>query len=189
MSDPQPFAMRPSKDSDDRDDETRCDERPGHVDGQPEAEIVVDETNGRVPVIAGTGESGTKLVIDATKAATDIGADAAIIVTPYYLKPKAKGLYDHYFTIAEKTDMSEKMVEKLQGRAQLAMVPGVKEKDLVLLEEVGVMNRKDLACQEPFELGRKISGIAKVYVAEGKISEAEKPTIEEIYSWIKFAKA
>ncbi len=68
-------------------------------------EIVVDETNGRVPVIAGTGETGTKMVIDATKAATDIGADAAIIVTPYYLKPKAKGLYDHYFTIAEKTDI------------------------------------------------------------------------------------
>lgn len=68
-------------------------------------EIVVDEANGRVPVIAGTGESGTKLVIDATRAATDIGADAAIIVTPYYLKPKAKGLYDHYFTITEKTDI------------------------------------------------------------------------------------
>jgi len=68
-------------------------------------EIVVDEANGRVPVIAGTGESGTKLVVDATRAATDIGADAAIIVTPYYLKPKAKGLYDHYYTITEKTDI------------------------------------------------------------------------------------
>ncbi|MCK4779377.1 MAG: 4-hydroxy-tetrahydrodipicolinate synthase, partial [Candidatus Lokiarchaeota archaeon] len=68
-------------------------------------EIVVDETNGRVPVIAGTGETGTKLVIDATNAATDIGADAVLIVTPYFLKPKAKGLYDHYFTIAEKTDI------------------------------------------------------------------------------------
>ncbi|MFX1374438.1 MAG: 4-hydroxy-tetrahydrodipicolinate synthase [Promethearchaeota archaeon] len=68
-------------------------------------EIVVDEANGRVPVIAGTGETGTKLVIDASKKATDIGADAVIIVTPYYLKPKAKGLYDHYFTIAEKTDI------------------------------------------------------------------------------------
>ncbi|MHA2037738.1 MAG: 4-hydroxy-tetrahydrodipicolinate synthase [Promethearchaeota archaeon] len=68
-------------------------------------EIVVDETNGRVPVIAGTGESGTKLVIDATRAATDIGADAVLIVTPYYLKPKAKGIYDHYYTITEKTDI------------------------------------------------------------------------------------
>ena len=68
-------------------------------------EIVVDETNGKVPVIAGTGESGTKLVIDMTNSATDIGADAALIVTPYYLKPKAKGLYDHYYTISEKTDI------------------------------------------------------------------------------------
>jgi len=68
-------------------------------------EIVVDEANGRVPVIAGTGESGTKMVIENTRAATDIGADAVLIVTPYYLKPKAKGLYDHYFTIAEKTDI------------------------------------------------------------------------------------
>jgi hypothetical protein len=91
--------------------------------------------------------------------------------------------------ISEKTDISEKTVEKLQGRAQLAMVPGVKEKDLTLLEEAGVMNRKDLANQDPFELGREISGISKVYVDEGKISEAEIPTIEEIDSWIKFAKA
>jgi hypothetical protein len=91
--------------------------------------------------------------------------------------------------IAEKTGMTEKMVEKLQGRAQLAMVPGVKEKDLVLLEEADVTNRKELADQDPFELGRKINGIFKVYVKEGKISEVEKPTVEEIDSWIRFAKA
>jgi len=91
--------------------------------------------------------------------------------------------------ISEKTGMSEKMVEKLQGRAQIAMVPSVKEKDMILLEEAGVMNRKELASQDPLELGRKINEVFKVYVEEGKISEAEKPTIEEIYSWIKFAKA
>jgi 4-hydroxy-tetrahydrodipicolinate synthase len=68
-------------------------------------EIVIDEANGRVPVIAGTGESGTKMVIDATNAASDLGADAVLIVTPYYLKPKAKGLYDHYYTITKNTDI------------------------------------------------------------------------------------
>jgi 4-hydroxy-tetrahydrodipicolinate synthase len=68
-------------------------------------EIVVDEANGRVPVIAGTGESGTKMVIDATNAASDLGVDAVLIVTPYYLKPKAKGLYDHYYNITENTDI------------------------------------------------------------------------------------
>lgn len=68
-------------------------------------EIVVDEANGRVPVIAGTGASGTKITIEATHTAMDIGVDAALIVTPYYLKPKEKGLYNHYSTIAEKTDI------------------------------------------------------------------------------------
>ena len=90
--------------------------------------------------------------------------------------------------IAEKTGISEKMVEKLQGRAQLAMVPSVKEKDMVLLEEAGVTNRQELANQDPLELGRKINEIVKVHLEEGKMSEAEKPTIEEIYSWVKFAK-
>jgi hypothetical protein len=91
--------------------------------------------------------------------------------------------------IAEKTGMSEKQVEKLQGRAQLAMVPGVTERDIVLLEEVGVTNRKELASQDPFELGRKINSIYKATVEKGKISEGEKPTIEQVQSWIKFAKA
>jgi len=90
--------------------------------------------------------------------------------------------------IADRIDMSEKTVEKLQGRAQLAMVPGVQEKDLILLEEAGVMNRQELANQDPLELGMKINGISKIYLEEGKIAEAEKPTIEEVYAWIKAAK-
>jgi len=90
--------------------------------------------------------------------------------------------------IADKTDMSEKTVEKLQGRAQLAMVPGIQEKDLVLLEEAEVMNRKELADQDPLELGIKINGISKSFVAEGKLAEAERPTIEEVYAWVKAAK-
>ncbi|MHA2232549.1 MAG: 4-hydroxy-tetrahydrodipicolinate synthase [Candidatus Hodarchaeales archaeon] len=68
-------------------------------------EACVDEVNGKVPVVAGTGETGTKLVIDATRHAQDVGADAAIIVTPYYLKPGAKGLYEHYAQIIAKTDI------------------------------------------------------------------------------------
>lgn len=91
--------------------------------------------------------------------------------------------------IADKTDMSVKTVEKLQGRAQLQMVPGINEKDLILLEEAGVMNRQDLAKQDPIDLGKKINVTYKVFVEEGKLAEGEKPTIEEIDSWIKFVKA
>jgi hypothetical protein len=91
--------------------------------------------------------------------------------------------------IADKTGMSLKTVEKLQGRAQLQMIPGIKEKDLDFLEDVGVMNRKELAEQDPIDLGMRMNEVLKVQIEEGKISEAEKPTVEEIYSWVKFAKA
>jgi 4-hydroxy-tetrahydrodipicolinate synthase len=69
-------------------------------------EVCVDHVNGRIPVIAGTGDTATKLVIDATRHALDVGADAAIIVNPYYMKPKGgKGIYDHYLAIVEAVDI------------------------------------------------------------------------------------
>lgn len=81
--------------------------------------------------------------------------------------------------IAEKTNASQKTVERLQGRAQLMMVPGINEKDIILLEDLGITTRRKLADQDPIELGKKMNGI----------SEAKKPTIEEIDSWIKSAKS
>jgi len=51
------------------------------------------------------------------------------------------------------------------------------------------MNRKELASQDPIELGKKINGIARIQLQEKKISEAEIPTLEEVYAWIKAAKA
>lgn len=67
--------------------------------------IVVDEVNGRVPVIAGTGASGTDEAVEMTKYAKDIGATAALVVSPYYLKPADRGIYEHYYTIANKVDL------------------------------------------------------------------------------------
>lgn len=68
-------------------------------------EIVVDEVNGRVPVIAGTGASGTSEAVEMTRYARDVGATAALIVTPYYLKPADRGIYEHYYTIASQVDL------------------------------------------------------------------------------------
>jgi len=90
--------------------------------------------------------------------------------------------------IAEKTSTSQKTAQKLQGIAQLSMVPGVAEKDIILLEEAKVTNRKELANQDPIELSQKINKVFKIQLEEGKIQETEKPTIEEIQSWIKNAK-
>lgn len=66
---------------------------------------VIDEVNGRVRVIAGTGASGTNEALETTKYAKDAGADAALIVTPYYLKPADRGIYEHYDTIASQVDL------------------------------------------------------------------------------------
>jgi 4-hydroxy-tetrahydrodipicolinate synthase len=67
--------------------------------------MVIDEVNGRVKVIAGTGASGTDQAVEMTKYAKDVGADAALIVTPFYLKPTDRGIYEHYYTIATEVDL------------------------------------------------------------------------------------
>lgn len=68
-------------------------------------EITVKTTNGRVPVIAGTGANSTDETIMITEKAKKLDADAALLVTPYYNKPTQEGLYQHYKKIAETVDI------------------------------------------------------------------------------------
>ena len=91
-------------------------------------------------------------------------------------------------TVAEKTRASPEMAKHLQAVAQLLMVPGIDENDAELLKEAEVNSIKELADQDPIQLSSKIEEIAKIYVEQGRITENEKPTIEEIVSWIKQAK-
>src|ERR1051326_8613201 len=56
-------------------------------------EVVVEEVNGKIPVIAGTGTNSTSKTIKLTKHAQEIGADGALLVTPYYNKPTQQGLF------------------------------------------------------------------------------------------------
>jgi len=90
--------------------------------------------------------------------------------------------------VAEKTRASPEMVKQLQTTAQLLMVPGVDENDAELLKEAGVNSIKELANQDPIQLSTKIEEIAKIHVEQERITEKEKPTIEEVMSWIKQAK-
>jgi 4-hydroxy-tetrahydrodipicolinate synthase len=68
-------------------------------------ELAVEEAGGKIPVIAGTGVPSTKATIDLSKDAKDAGADAVMIVTPFYLIPNEEGLIKHYKTITEKVDV------------------------------------------------------------------------------------
>lgn len=63
--------------------------------------FTVDQVAGRVPVIAGTGTNNTEHVLDYTRAACDSGADAVLVVTPYYNKATQKGLIAHYTAVAD----------------------------------------------------------------------------------------
>src|SRR5574343_1269747 len=64
-------------------------------------ESVVKRANKRLAVIAGTGANSTREAIELTAAAASLGADAALLVTPYYNKPTQEGLYQHYKAVAE----------------------------------------------------------------------------------------
>lgn len=73
-------------------------------------ELVADAVRraaGRIPIIAGTGSNNTREALHLTHSAREHGADAALLVTPYYNKPSQEGLYQHYKTIAEEVDIPQ----------------------------------------------------------------------------------
>jgi len=72
-----------------------------HEEHKKIIEEAIKITDRRVPIIAGTGSNNTKEAIDYTKHAESVGADAALVVTPYYNKPTQQGLYAHFKTIAD----------------------------------------------------------------------------------------
>ena len=76
-----------------------------HPEHQEVIKILVDEVDGRVTTIAGTGSNATDEAISLTKAAEDYGADMTLLITPYYNKPQQHGVIAHYQAIADATDI------------------------------------------------------------------------------------
>jgi 4-hydroxy-tetrahydrodipicolinate synthase len=68
-------------------------------------QTVIDEINGKIPVIAGTGSISTKETIQLTKDAKDRGVDAALVVTPFYFKPSNKEIHEHYKAVLDAVDI------------------------------------------------------------------------------------
>ncbi|MGR0279718.1 4-hydroxy-tetrahydrodipicolinate synthase [Marinomonas dokdonensis] len=81
---------------------------------------VVRTVNGRIPVIAGTGANATHEAIDLTLAAKEAGADACLLVTPYYNKPTQEGLFQHFKAIAEAVDIPQ-ILYNVPGRTACDM--------------------------------------------------------------------
>ncbi len=85
---------------------------------------VVNQVNGKIPVIAGTGANSTSEAIELTEGAKSAGADACLLVTPYYNKPTQQGLYLHHKAIAEAVDIPQ-LLYNVPGRTAVDMQPDV----------------------------------------------------------------
>jgi len=83
---------------------------------------VVDQVAGRIPVIAGTGANSTTEAIELTATAAKCGADACLLVTPYYNKPTQEGLYQHFKTVAKAVDIPQ-ILYNVPGRTAVDMLP------------------------------------------------------------------
>ncbi len=83
---------------------------------------VVDQVNGRIPVIAGTGANSTSEAVELTQAAKDVGADACLLVTPYYNKPTQEGLVLHHTHVARAVAIPQ-ILYNVPGRTGVDMKP------------------------------------------------------------------
>src|SRR5258706_14608828 len=107
--------------------------------------LCVEVAKGRAPVIAGTGSSSTGQTIAATRAAKAVGADAALIVCPYYNKPPQEGLYQHFKAVHDAVDLPI-VVYNIPGRSAVDMTNATMARLAKLPNIVGVKDAtNDLA--------------------------------------------
>jgi 4-hydroxy-tetrahydrodipicolinate synthase len=83
---------------------------------------IVELVAGKIPVIAGTGSNSTREALELTQAAKEDGADAALLVSPYYNKPTQEGLYQHHKLIAEKVALPQ-ILYNVPGRTACDLLP------------------------------------------------------------------
>ena len=98
---------------------------------------VVDYAGGKIPVIAGTGANSTSEAINLTRLAKEAGADACLIVTPYYNKPTQEGLYLHHKAISDAVDIPQ-ILYNVPGRTACDLLPETVGRIAQLKNVVGV---------------------------------------------------
>ena len=91
-----------------------------HVEHERVIDLCVKESNGKIPVIAGTGSNSTEEAISLTSHAEKAGANGALIVTPYYNKPTQEGLYQHYKAINDRCGIPI-IIYNIPGRSVIDM--------------------------------------------------------------------
>ena len=108
-----------------------------HEEHERVIDLCVKESNGKLPVFAGSGSNSTEEAISLTKHAEKIGANAALIVTPYYNKPTQEGLYQHYKAINDKCGIPI-IIYNIPGRSVIDMTVDTMARLYELKNIVGV---------------------------------------------------
>ena len=98
---------------------------------------IVEQVNGRLPVIAGTGAKSTQEAIDLTRCGMQAGADACLLVTPYYNKPTQEGLYQHYKAVAEAVPVPQ-ILYNVPGRTVCDLLPETVQRLAPISNIVGI---------------------------------------------------
>ncbi len=93
-----------------------------HAEHEEVIRIAVETCKGRIPVLAGTGSNATHEAIELTQRAQKIGADGALLITPYYNKPTQEGLFLHFSMVAKETDLPI-VLYNVPSRTSINMVP------------------------------------------------------------------
>lgn len=99
--------------------------------------LSVEYARGRVPVIAGTGANATSEAIELTRCAMDAGADAALLVTPYYNKPTQEGLYRHHRAIAKACEIPQ-ILYNVPGRTACDLLPATVQRLAAVENIIGI---------------------------------------------------
>ncbi|MFW9839090.1 MAG: 4-hydroxy-tetrahydrodipicolinate synthase [Candidatus Thorarchaeota archaeon] len=124
--------------------------------------LTLEYVDGRVPIIAGTGQHSTRATVDLTKYAADLGCDAALVISPYYLRPSDKGYYEHYATVSRKADLPVLMYNIPQ--CTLGVLNSNIVEDLAELDNI--IGIKDSSGSVPYilELIQKLKGKMEVII-------------------------
>ncbi len=99
--------------------------------------LAVEYARGRVPVIAGTGANATSEAIELTRCAMDAGANAALLVTPYYNKPTQEGLYRHHRAIAKACEIPQ-ILYNVPGRTACDLLPATVQRLATVENIIGI---------------------------------------------------
>lgn len=113
-----------------------------HTEHKAVVEHCIEVVNKRIPVIAGTGSNSTSEAIELTQHAKDAGANAALIIAPYYNKPSQEGLYRHYQAIHDAVDLPI-ILYNVPGRTMVDILPETVARLAKLPNIIGIKDATD----------------------------------------------